>query len=56
MMNQCNVVPNSQEEYLVKMAHEKHMLEAEESCQTIVFASHEGLPMKYLRNVLLRGF
>ena len=40
MKNQCNVVTNSQEKYLVKRAHEKHMLEAEESCLTIVFTSH----------------
>ena len=39
MKNQCNFLTNSWEEYPVKRAHEKHMLEAEESCQTVIFVS-----------------
>ena len=37
--NQCNFLTNSWEEYPVKRAREKHMLEAEESCQTVIFSS-----------------
>ena len=39
MKNQCNFLTNLREEYPAKRAHEKHMLEAEESCQTVVFAN-----------------
>ena len=37
MKNQCNFATNSQEKYLAKKAREKHMLEAEESCQAVNF-------------------
>ena len=39
MKNQCNFATNSREKYPAKKAREKHMLEAEESCQAVNFAS-----------------
>ena len=37
MKNQCNFATNSREKYPAKKAREKHMLEAEESCQAVNF-------------------
>ena len=39
MKNQCNFTTNSRGAYLAKRAHEKHMLEVEESCQVVDFTS-----------------
>ena len=52
MKNQCNFTTNSQEEYLARRAHEKHKLEAKESCQTVVFAS--ALRVRPSREILTK--
>ena len=59
MKNRCNFVTNLREKYPTKKAREKHMLEAEESCQAVNFLnvsqvrpSHKILAKRFAQRIL----